>query len=460
MTQGFGDHLFFFIRTFARYIPTLKDDHKIMKSLFNEFASATTEDWKQRLAQDLKGIPFEALHTTDRNGLIIHPFYHIDEAIKAEPVFTHPDWEIVGKIRVSDVAAANKQALHELNGGATGLHFVVAQLIDFELLLQDISVPHILLQFTLLSEQAVILAALRNYLAVKEYELSTLNLFVGVDYIATALTEAHSADEQTCLDLIRQTKHICIDATIYQQSGATSTYEIGCLLAQLNEYLHLLQQDDIQRISITVATDTQFFEQIAKLRALRKVVKFLLRQYDRQPEVYLQVITSDIYRSPFDAYSNLLRDTIAGMAAVIGGCNSLYIPPFDKDKNPENSFSNRLSRNQQLIFKEESYLNKVADIGAGSYYLEALTAQLANKGWEIFQELELEGGLLAAVEKGIVPQQISLQAHQLVDAYTSGKKVLIGVNKFPNSQDMPEPKPNTTIVSKGLQPLKLSSALI
>ncbi len=257
-------------------------------------------------------------------------------------------------------------------------------------------------------------------------------------------------------------KALSVDATIYNNAGANSVTELACTIAQVNEYLNLLAEqnklNEAAQLTINVSADTNFFEQIAKLRALRNLVNLLLEQYNSNLSLHIHCETSDIYRSAFDSYSNLLRDSISGMAAVIGNCDSLSIHHFN-DKSEDNKLATRMSRNQQLIFKEESYLDKVNDISNGSYYIETLTNELATKAWEEFKQIEKAGGFIASVLNGNIKAKIEEQAFNLVNEYKEGKRTLIGVNKFPNANDKPE-KLADTKKNKGINKLSLTAALV
>jgi methylmalonyl-CoA mutase len=210
----------------------------------------------------------------------------------------------------------------------------------------------------------------------------------------------------------------------------------------LNEYLNVLQESNalnrVEKILICVAVDTHFFEQIAKLRALRILISSLIEHYDIAIPVHIQAITSDVYRTPIDPYSNLLRDTIAGMAGILGGCNSLIIHRFDANIRMPNEFSDRLSRNQQLIFKEESHLQRIADVAHGAYFIESMTRQLAEQAWIAFQAIERVGGWLEACKKNIPQKTIHQQREELLARYKDGTKVLTGINKYQYTEESKE----------------------
>ncbi len=119
-----------------------------------------------------------------------------------------------------------------------------------------------------------------------------------------------------------------------------------------------------------------------------------------------------------------------------------------------------MSRNQQLIFRDESYLDKVADVAAGSYYLETLTVQIAEQAWKQFQDIEQDGGLIASFDKGILKNELEGQAALWIQEYKEGKRVLIGVNKYPNAADKPVAGAPPVTEGPGIQYVKLTEHLV
>jgi methylmalonyl-CoA mutase len=441
-----------------------------MEKLFSEFSPANAEDWKARLERDLKGITFNNLEVLDRNDIKIHPFYTIeDRSDEVTAVFQNPDWEICASIIVEDAKTANSKSLQELQGGASGLCFIINKEVDIADLLNGIELKFIYTHFSVTNNEQSFIPAFKKYLGAANITLDELNCRISFDPIAVYLADGEWQQEeakQRFLNFIAQSNcsNISIDTTLFQNTGANSSYQLACALAQVNEYLYWLDEanriKNIKNVEVSLATGTDFFEEIAKIRAFRTLLPLVFKQYDINPNVQLHIETSGVYRAPFDAYNNLLRDSIAGMAAVLGGCNSLLIRAFDENINTSNNFSSRMSRNQQLLFKEESYLHKIADVASGSYYLETLTTQIATKSWTYFQEIEKAGGLIAYFEKGIIQSEIATQATKWIQEYKDGKRILIGVNKYPNAADQPIANANKKIVGKGLQPVLLSDEII
>lgn len=431
-----------------------------MNSLFEEFSVSNAQEWKERLAKDLKGITFEDLSVQDRNGLFIHPFYTGETSSKIDkPVFHHKDWTIFASIKVNNEKEANSNALLELESGTSGLVFIINDKVNLELLLKGIQLQYIQTRFVVGAQALGFIDDWHQYISAQN--LGEIDVVFINDPIATSLkTNEWDVSKDKSFWLKQPTTTQSVDATLYQNAGACSAYQIACTLAHTNEYLTWLNEsgkiNEIKKLNISIATGTDFFEEIAKLRALRIVLNNLSDAYKLEVSVHLHCETSDTYRSPFDTYSNLLRDAISGMASVLGGCDSLLIHPFDQNKNESSTLSNRMSRNQQLIMKEESYFNQFADAAAGSFYIEQLTEQLAEKAWEQFKEIEKNGGLIAAKE--MVQKELEQQASQWIEEYKSGKRVLIGVNKFIDAND--KPQPFNTEKSKGIQAISLSEHLM
>ncbi len=418
-----------------------------MEQLFSTFNAVTDEQWKARITQDLKGTTFNDLSFTDRNGILVRPFYTTSDAEQpTPPAFTNPDWEIAVTIKVEgNETTANEAALEALLGGVNALRFDISGKVDLPRLLKDIDLAIIMTVFETDDSLQDFLNHFDDYLAASGMLRHHLNTYIICDPIsrcADKIPDGRSIAENT--ERLMQGrighKNIAVNAATYTNAGATPVYELACTLAHLNEYLNLAGNNQetsrIEKIFITAATDTNFFEQIAKLRALRSLVACLLQAYGLDAGLHLQVVTGDLYRAPVDAYSNLLRDTIAGMAGVLGGCDSLIIHRFDAALREPTPFSSRLSRNQQHIFKEESYLQKVADAAHGSYFIENITQQLAENAWTAFQEIEKEGGWLSACEKDIPQRAVQGQANKLLEEYRQGTRVLAGVNKYQAKEEI------------------------
>ena len=413
-----------------------------MDKLFSEFNPSTAADWKQQIIKDLKGLEYEKLITPNNNGFDVNPFYTSEDLPEKQlSLFAHSNWEICTDIFVEDDKTANAAALQALMGGASSLIFTLSKKTNFTILLKDISIEHIELNFVLKYIDPTFLADFNSYIKKQNISAEKLHVSVCLDVIQH-LAETGNWFQNQEQDFISQakvsSKTNVVDATLYQNAGATQSFELACALAHAHEYLvklseHKNTSQSTFRFNIAIGSD--FFGEIAKLRALRKLWAIISKEYAVSPELYLHGETSFINKSSLDAYTNMLRTSTEGMSAVIGGCNSLTIHPFNESFENTSAFSERMARNQQLIFKEESYLHHTADMGAGSYYIETLTNQLAEKAWEAFKQIEEKGGFLACLKSNYIQETIQEQAAQLIHQFKEAQLVLVGVNKFQNPKE-------------------------
>jgi len=183
-----------------------------------------------------------------------------------------------------------------------------------------------------------------------------------------------------------------------------------------------------------VALGPSFFLEVAKLRALRLLWSEVVAAYGGSPasaRVHLHARTSRWNKTAFDPHVNLLRGTTEALAAVIGGVDSLHIAPFDEPLRRATELSRRVARNTQLVLAEECELRHVADPAGGSYAVEWLTDGLARRGWELFQQVEREGGMIAALVAGLPQRAVVATATAKREALASRHAVQIGSNIFP-----------------------------
>ncbi|RYD95178.1 MAG: hypothetical protein EOP54_16255 [Sphingobacteriales bacterium] len=414
-----------------------------MEDLLKEFTTSNRIQWKERLEKDLKGITVEQLKRTDDNHITINPFYTLEDQVPSVSVFTHTDWVIVAQVQVKDEKSANSQALSALQSGASGLHFLIEkESVNWPVLFEAIQLNFIQTRVEWAAGITIQETALTDYLATHNIDLQTV--IHGRDNLNAYFTTKEISCKEALLSRTVFKEGIWVDSGIYYNAGVNSVSQLAYTLGHVQEALHTAAENGtiagVRKININITVGTSFFEEISKLRALRQLVALLLQQYELSAEVQLYVQTGTLYKAPFDVYSNLLRDTLAGMAAVLGGCDALAVLPFDLKKQAAYTrFSQRMGINQQLLFKEESYLHQVADAAKGSYYIDQLTAQFSEAAWSSFQHIEKEGGLLAYFESGALLQAIAAQADVLVKAYVSGEKVWIGMNRYPNPTDLPYP---------------------
>ena len=413
-----------------------------MDNLFSQFKESNYEAWKDQLTKDLKGVTSDELKKLSNEGIIIEPYYTSENSSKTNSYFLHTDWDICEHIDVNDEITANKQALIALEGGASGICFYINKKINTNLLIQNISINHIYCTFYITNDCLHVLEDLKKWHAQINPHDSKIKCFVAVDplYLLAKYGEWHT-NQPKDLEVLNELQVISVNAELYQNAGTTIVNELAIALAHLNENLNYLQNTNFlgnkKIIHLTCSVASNFFMEIAKIRAYRSLINLIQKQYNIQLPIHIHANTSQINKSNIDAYTNLLRTTTEGMSAIIGGCNSLSVLPYNYGFTDKDSFSNRIARNQQHILKQESYLDKVCDISKGSYYIETITQQVAEKAWEKFKDIESKGGFITAFENGIINKIITTDAANLTTLYKNEKAVLIGVNKYKNANDTP-----------------------
>jgi methylmalonyl-CoA mutase len=411
-----------------------------MQKLFTDFNGTTASSWKEQIVKDLKGIDFSQLTWHTHNGISVNPFYSSEDLTqKANPVFTNSDWDICEQITVTDEKEANARALTALKGGASGVAFYIHKKIDTVTLIKNISLEHIYSQFFISNDALHVLADLKNYYGKINPLENKIKCFVNIDPICLFAYYGEWHDgEQKDLSVLEQLVHVPVNVSLYEEAGASTVNELAFGLAHTNEYFNYLTEKKqlLNRVlHFTFSVGPDFFTEIAKLRAFRKLIALLQQQYGTSFPVHIHVQTALIDKSMLDMNNNMLRTTTEAMSAVIGGANSLCVLPFNEGFETASEFSARIARNQQHILKDESYLNKVADISAGSYYVESITDALAERAWEQFKSIEAKGGFIACLKNNYIQTLISEGVSTLIHEVKEGKLVLVGVNKFQNKDE-------------------------
>ncbi|MBK1616016.1 methylmalonyl-CoA mutase [Rubrivivax gelatinosus] len=255
-------------------------------------------------------------------------------------------------------------------------------------------------------------------------------------------------------DIIEYTAHhmpkfnsISISGYHMQEAGANQALELAFTLADGKEYVKTatargLDVDEFAgRLSFFWAIGMNFYLEIAKMRAARLLWCRIMKGFGAKKPKSLMLRThcqtSGWSLTEQDPYNNIVRTTVEAMAAVFGGTQSLHTNSFDEAIALPTEFSARIARNTQLIIQEETQVTKVVDPWAGSYLMEKLTQDMADKAWSIIEEVEAMGGMTKAVDSGWAKLKIEASAAEKQARIDSGKDVIVGVNKYKTTQSSP-----------------------
>ncbi|NQW70282.1 MAG: methylmalonyl-CoA mutase, partial [Betaproteobacteria bacterium] len=233
---------------------------------------------------------------------------------------------------------------------------------------------------------------------------------------------------------------ISISGYHMQEAGANQVLELAFTLADGKEYVKtaLAKGLDIDgfagRLSFFFAIGMNFYLEVAKLRAARLLWWRIMKSFEPKSSKSLMLRThcqtSGWSLTEQDPYNNVVRTTVEAMAAVFGGTQSLHTNSFDEAIALPSEISSRIARNTQLILQEETHITSVIDPWAGSYMMENLTQEMADKAWEIIQEVDVMGGMTKAVESGWAKLKIEAAAAEKQAKIDSGSDVIVGVNKY------------------------------
>ena len=407
------------------------------QSLFSEFEPVSSKQWKQQIQYELKGADYnETLVWESPEGIKVKPFYHRDEFESKSPV-SHPDSFAIGQdIFVFDVEKSAYRALDSVNRGAESIRFTVDNPeVDVSKLLADLPLENITVFFDLQFLSADFVGKIDAIAAARNAKI-----FCAIDPIGQLAADGNwfpTKDNFIDLKQIATAKHvgtIAVKGGLYQNAGANIVQQIAYTLGHANEYFNRIG-NIAQPMVLQMAIGPNYFFEIAKLRATRLLFNRIGQEYGHTQDCHILATPTRRNKTIYDYNVNMLRTTTECMSAALGGADTVINLPYDSVYHKSNEFGERISRNQLLILKHESYFDKVSNAADGSYYIESLTEQLADKALALFKEIEAAGGFLNQLTEGNIQRKISESAEKEQTLFDSGREILLGTNKYPNKND-------------------------
>jgi len=466
------------------------------KGFFDEFERPTKEQWKEEATAALKGAPFDkVMYTKTYEDITIEPMYCAEDIeglahLKSKPGFQpyvrsiRPNgfianpWKISQEITNAFPEEFNTEARFDISKGQTGLNIVLDAATRKGLNPEDAAAEEVGAQGVSLSSLADLKEAIKDInlekndvlcytgatalpmvsmfaAALKDdgKSMGSLNACIGCDPLAEMATEgglrislksAYDSMFQAIswsLKNAPKLQSIFIQGHPYHNAGASSTQEVAFALATAAEYLRemigrgLTVDQVAPAIRFGFSLGSNFFMEIAKLRAARVLWSQLVAAFGGNEESQKMVIharTSAYNKTVFDAYVNMLRVTSEGFSGAVGGADSMHLAPFDEPIRTPDRFSRRIARNVQIMLQEESRFTMPIDMGAGSYYIEKMTDQVARATWEIFQGLEKDGGMSAAIKAGKPQSMCAATAAKRAKNIEGRQDVILGTNMYAN----------------------------
>ena len=439
------------------------------EKLFSDFSPVSTEQWMEKVTADLKGADFDKkLVWRTNEGFNVQPMYRAEDIVGLKTTDSLPgeypyvrgtkcdnEWLIRQDIFVENPQEANRKALDLLNKGITSLGFQIGrdQITPESLasLLNGINAEKVELNFiSCIKNASKIGEELSSYFKKQGIDLQKVKGSIGFDPFKRILK--HGRDFPKYADMAEQVinsvselpgyRVLMADAFMLNNAGSYITQELGFALAWGNEWLSVLTDKGLSvdkvanRIKFNFGISSNYFMEMAKFRAARMLWAQIVSAYkpncDCASKIEMHAQTSRFNMTIYDAHVNLLRSQTETMSAALAGVNSITVTPFDITYKQPDEFSERIARNQQLLLKEESRFNKIVDPAGGSYYIETLTASIAEEAWKLFLEVEDAGGFYAALRSGFVQNTVNAAAESRRTAIARRKEILLGTNQYPN----------------------------
>ena len=413
-----------------------------MKPLFTNFAPVFAKEWKQKIQFELKGADYnETLIWNSPEDIKVKPFYDKEDVKKVISVPTKAsEFKICQNIFVHDINKSIERALDSLARGAESIRFTIEdETIAVEKLLEKLPLESTPIFFHLNFISIDFVQKIES-IATKRKATIYCNLD-PIGHLAKEgnwFTTSEKNNFETLNNLVKRGNAlslISVNGALYQNAGATIVQQIAYTLAHANECFNHIELSKPQIMVLEIAVGTNYFFEIAKLRAIRLLFNLIASEYNQNWNCHLVVTPTKRNKTLYDYNVNMLRTTTECMSAILGGADTIANLPYDALYHKDNEFGDRIARNQLLILKNESYFDKVNNPSDGSYYIESLTQQLADKALVLFKDIEANGGFLKQLNEGIIKRKIQESADKEQDLFDSGKEILLGTNKHANKDD-------------------------
>jgi methylmalonyl-CoA mutase len=434
------------------------------RPLADLFEPADRKRWLGLVETALKGQDFDKkLVSRTVDGLRIEPLYGPAEAT-AQPVREPGPWRIAQRVDHPEAALAARQALTDLEGGADalvlafagapgarGYGLTVNGAADLDAALSGVMLSLINLRLDAGGRGLEAARWLCEMAATRGEDLSGCDIDLGIDPVGVLAASGtlgavwkdvapRLAAAVSELDAAGFTgRALLADGRPYHEAGAGEAAELGAVLATAVAYLRALEAAGYDlakardRIAVLLVADADEFVTLAKFRAIRRLWARVEQACGLDPKP-LRVHAETAWRmmTKRDPFVNILRTGMAAAAAGMGGADSVGVLPYTQAIGLPDAFARRVGRNSQIVLIEESHLGRVSDPAAGSGGLEALTAQIAEAGWEAFQGIESEGGIVASLSVGKIQRRIELLREARTKAVASRRIPVTGATEFPN----------------------------
>lgn len=468
------------------------------KRLLEEFAFPTYEEWREAAEKALKGVPFDKkMYTKTLEGITLQPIYTKDDIDKIP--YTDSDfpgfypytrggsasgykkmpWKISQELPYPEPEKFNEAAVYDLERGQDALNIRInknsalhsqneSEVIDTGLYLshkkdlekafKGIDLSKVPVYFDSGDFSPAAAAIFKAYLDERNIPANKAQGSFDYDPIASLAANGRiNINFEKTYDLMASYlkwadenlpgfKLIAANGSAFHNAGVNAVQELAYAIASGVEYIREMQARSIdiekaaKKIRFKFSAGPHFFMEIAKFRAARAIWARIVKEFGGSGEAQKMSIhaeTSNMNISKYDPYVNLLRNTTETLSIVLGGCDSVHVRFLDEQYGMPTEFSRHLSRNTQIIIREEAHVNDTVDPAAGSWFLETLTHSLMKTAWQEFQNIESNGGMSKVLLSGKIKSEVEKVIAERIKNLSLRKDTLLGTNKYANLMEKP-----------------------
>lgn len=470
------------------------------EKLFTEFQPVSTDQWEEVIKKDLKGADYDKKLTwKTMEGFAVRPYYRAEDLEQLSHMGSSPEsfpfvrgtkkdnnWLVrQGYCAWESFEKANKEALNGISRGVQSVAFCIDGKKEItregmSQLLNEIDLNKTEVNFEGCS------CAVENWIATfieiaseKGADLKTVKASFDFDPLRTLTTTGDFCCKNykdtlvKCLQITKEypgIRTIGVEAYVFSDAGSSLVQELAFGMSAGSEYINILTEsgftaDEIaSKLKFTFSVGSNYFMEIAKFRAARMLWANITKTYGSEntdsQKINIHAVTSQWNMTVYDSYVNMLRGTTEAMSASLGGVDSLEVLPFDYSYREPSAFSNRIARNTQIILKEEAYFDKINDPAAGSYYIENLTASIADEGWKLFKTTEEKGGYIKALEERVIQSMIKETSSKRDMKIATRREILTGTNQYPNYTEKADKSVTKKIVTRGNQAKQSDNTIV
>ena len=443
------------------------------EKLFDQFPPISTEEWRAKVDADLKGVPFEKkLVWRTNEGFNVNPMYRAEDIADLKTTDSLPgeypfvrgtrndnNWLTRQEIIADSMEEANAKAIDAIAKGVNSIYCKIPAeqvgVAAIETLLKGIDLAAVEVNLGTCQRHTLelgkALVAYINAVGAAETFHGSINynpvrraLRHGGEILADAVEVAKELIAMAAP--VKGLRVVSVDSVMFNNAGAYIYQELGYALAWGAQWMTALTEAGVdadaaaKAIKFNMGISSNYFLELAKFRAARMLWAQIVKQYAPKCDCSCKMVchaeTSKFNQTIFDAHVNLLRSQTEAMSAALAGVDSITVVPFDAPYQTPDAFSERIARNQQFLLKEESHLDKVVDPAGGSYYVETLTASIAEQAWKLFLEVQDAEGFFKAVANGSVQKAVNESSEKRHSDMARRKEILLGTNQYPNFNEM------------------------